>query len=244
MQTTPVSNDGLSYIMGFELSTSMPEFILVKEGQCRDSTNINDIVLKNSNSIWIKKVGAWGLDTGVIEVKEVYYVYAISDSFKNNQTAAILSLSSTGPILPGGYNEFRRIGAVLTDASAEIVPFYQVAGENSTQRHMMFDDAIEILTGGQSAEWAPVSFASHLPIGDFMAHIIAEITPNAAGDLLHLRRFGSVSTLGSHQISGVVAGVIQREYIYMPTYQSKIDYFISNALGTVDIYISGYLDSL
>jgi hypothetical protein len=244
-QTTPAVNAGLSYMMGFKLTFIDEETIGVSAGQCRDVYNVNDIYMPTpSFSLSTLKNGVWGIDTGTIDNNKVYYVYTITDTFKRNPTAAIASLSPVAPVLPVGYDTYRRIGSFLTDGSAEILPFYQDGGENSTQRHMMFDDGIQVLTVGQADAWAPITLQDFVPNGEFMAHLIVELVPVAANDLLHLRRSGSVSVAGSHQISGTVAAKLQREYMYLPVFESAFDYFITDAAGSANIWLVGYLDSL
>ena len=244
-QTTPAMNAGLSYMMGFDMAYLDGQNIAVKTGQCRDSENINDIYMPTTNlTLYTLKNGAWGIDTGSVLVDSVYYLYAIADSYKKSPTATIASLSAAQPLLPHQYDIWRRIGAFLTDGAGDIVSFYQCGGHNSTQRHMMFDDAIQILTNGQSATFASVSMAAFVPDIEFMAHLNVEIIPKNAGDRVHLKRGGSPSTDGVPQISGPVALVSSREYVYMPTYQNKIEYFIIDPLGSVNIWLSGYLDSL
>lgn len=66
--------------------------------------------------------GANGLDTGTIANNKWYAVFIIGKP--DGTVAGLLSLSLT-PTLPSGYTMRRRIGLVLTDASAHFVPYAQ-----------------------------------------------------------------------------------------------------------------------
>ncbi len=142
----PMVNLGELYMNGLALSWLSTTTIQVSPGQCRDSTDKNDIQLPSSITygptaspvtitptyiINTAQSGALGLDvlpTAGIAASTLYYVYAIGNSNNNspnqpgfdpsNLPSAILSLSATAPTLPQGYDMFRRIGAVRTDTTA------------------------------------------------------------------------------------------------------------------------------
>ncbi len=65
-----------------------------------------------------------GLDTGTVSSNDTYHVHII----KRTDTGVVdvlFSLSATSPSLPTNYDKSRRIGAVLTNGSANIKPFLQ-----------------------------------------------------------------------------------------------------------------------
>lgn len=93
----PIVNAGLSYINGLQLSndaTSPNTVINVAVGQCRDSTNTNDIYINavyNTVTVpptlvsnYVKAstafVGVGGLDAGTVAAAAMYAVYAIGSS--------------------------------------------------------------------------------------------------------------------------------------------------------------------
>lgn len=65
--------------------------------------------------------GANGLDTGTIAASTCYYVFVIWNS-GSNTTAGLVSLSATAPTLPAGYDYFARVGAIITDGTANKYP--------------------------------------------------------------------------------------------------------------------------
>lgn len=142
----PMVNLGNLYMSGLNLTWLTTSTIQVSPGQCRDSTDKNDIQLPSSITygptaapititpsyiISTAKSGALGLDVlpvAGIAASTLYYVYAIGNSNNNspdqpgfdpsNLPSAILSLSATAPTLPQNYDMFRRIGCVRTDTTA------------------------------------------------------------------------------------------------------------------------------
>jgi hypothetical protein len=66
--------------------------------------------------------GANGLDTGTVADSTWYNVYLISTG---STVAGLYSLSATSPTLPSGYVYFLRLGAVLTDGSANLMRTWQ-----------------------------------------------------------------------------------------------------------------------
>jgi hypothetical protein len=142
----PMVNLGELYMNGLALTWLTTTTIQVAPGQCRDSTDKNDIQLPASITygptatpttitptyiINTAQSGALGLDvlpTAGIAASTLYYVYAIGNSNNNspnqsgfnpaNLPSALLSLSASAPTLPANYDMFRRIGCVLTDTTA------------------------------------------------------------------------------------------------------------------------------
>jgi hypothetical protein len=92
----------------------------VAAGSARNSTNIQDIA-NAAGTIDCAVVGANGLDAGALAASKWYYTFAIATAA--GATAFLASLSSTAPTLPASYTVFRRIGAVRTNASAQIIAF-------------------------------------------------------------------------------------------------------------------------
>jgi hypothetical protein len=100
----------------------------ISVGECRSSTNTVDLILsstisKRSDAAWAQGTGQGGMDSGSKPTSGTLHVYIISNG---SDVDAIFSQSATSPTLPGGYTQYRRIGAVTTDGSANIRRFVQV----------------------------------------------------------------------------------------------------------------------
>jgi len=127
-------------IGGLTLSrdTDTDHDVNVTAGEARDSTNAFDIVLaseitKQIDAAWAVGDDAGGLDGsesvgGTPDSSTWYFVHLI----RRNDTGVVdvlFSESATAPTLPTDYDVFRRIGAVLTDGSANVIDFTQTGDE-------------------------------------------------------------------------------------------------------------------
>ena len=118
------------YIDGCTLSNDVSDAsndIVISPGVARSSGNTATLVLtgaliKRSDATWTAGTGNGGMDTGVKPVSGTLHTYLISDGATAD---VIFSIAAGGPLLPAGYTTFRRIGAVLTDASSNIRGFFQ-----------------------------------------------------------------------------------------------------------------------
>ena len=82
-------------------------------------------------------------------------VYAIGSSLDQSIGSALVSLSFTAPQLPGNYDMFRRIGAVLCDSSGNFLQFVQGGSVNDSNRPMWYDTALATsVTSGSSDTYA------------------------------------------------------------------------------------------
>lgn len=111
--------------------------ITVSAGACRNvqTSNSDDHNLRLTTAITKQIDGTWvvgnnqgGLDGGAVGADTWYHVFAIHD-ITNDITDVLFSSSFDSPTLPTGYTKSRRIGAVLTDGSANITGFTQVGNQ-------------------------------------------------------------------------------------------------------------------
>ncbi len=244
----------------------------VAPGFCRDTTSTNDIYLPatgaavGTTSVSIAFAGLNGLDTGVAAASTFYAVYVISSSTRSNFTPSnpqqssfavpansflpfnylppgiLVSTSFVAPLLPAGYDMYRRIGAVLTDGAIHLLPFSQIA-INDANRLMWYDTPILVLNAGASAAWAAVSLVTAVPpIGQTSGKFVAGYTPTAGGDLAQLLRTGSASSVGNAEFTGATTAVLQTEMIDCPcSVLESIDY---QNVGTLSLSVAAYVDLL
>jgi len=239
----PIVNAGLEYVNGLRLSYSSTTVVALASGAARNSTNVNDIVLGSAVSIDSAVVGANGIDTGTLAASTFYAVFVIGDSTKYEDTAGLISTSATAPVLPFGYDMFRRVGYVLTDGSSHFLPFFQT-GEDQA-RWMVYDTLISELSGGTATSFTDVDVATSVPVGDTLVMFQANMTPATADNQLKLRRNGSSSTNGSAQVYGSVATKVSSSQVIVPCDSSKIvEYLVSNGSDAATLLTAGYLDQL
>ena len=104
----------------------------IAEGECRDSTNTENLVLsattKRIDATWAVGSGNGGLDTGTVANDTWYHVWVIKRT-DTGVVDSLFSLNATVPTMPTNYNKKRRIGSVFTNGTANIIGFSQVGDE-------------------------------------------------------------------------------------------------------------------
>lgn len=241
----PIVNAGEKYLFGMQLTRTDDENIVISAGECRDSTNVVDIEFDAAVTVDILESGANGLDTGSVAASTFYAVWAIADSSKHNDPAGLYSLSFSAPTLPSGYDVYRRVGAVLTDGSSDILEFHQYAA--GKDRPMYYDVAIAELTNGQSATYAAVDLATSVPPIRCQVIMLVAMTANSATNKAHFLPFGSSATNGIIQFGyGVAAEQVGMAVIpsALDSAIPKIQYKVDNAADSLDLSTAGYIDQL
>lgn len=244
---TPIVNAGLLYVNGLVLSsdaTTPDEVVNCTIGECRDSTNTNDIsvtsVLSASNIV----SGAGGLDTGAVAADTFYAVHVVADSTGYESPALMFSLSATAPVIPGGYDMFRRVGYALTDGTSDFIAFDQRG--KGQEKTMWYRDAVATdITNGGAAAWAAVDVSDSIPVASCTGLFEVAFTPTADNDHLLLRSGDSATDAAQATLSGSAAAVLKSGNLVCPvgaTLASGIDYEVIGT--TTAINVQGYVDSL
>ncbi len=263
--STPVVNAANQYINGMRLAYVGTTTFTVSQGICRDSTNINDInvglpvnVAATQTgelpvpagggvvTVDITTTGAGGLDNGTIAASTFYAVHAVGDSFGLNAGSVIISTSLTAPVLPAGYDMFRRIGFIKTDGSTHVLAFRQEGV--TADRWMWWDVAIATgVTAGASATFATVDCSAGIPaMGvNSQALFLVVFTPTAANNTVELRPGLSSATNGYSRASGDVAAVATTVMMECPIdtpYTDAVDYLVTGSATAISV--AAYMDQL
>lgn len=243
MPNVPIVNAGLKYVNGLIPSYASTTTLSVAAGQCRNSNNVNDIVLGSAATISTAVQGAGGLDNGTIAANTMYAVYVVADSTGYNDTAGMISTSFTAPNIPGGYDMYFRIGSWLTDGSSHFLPG-QYQGDG-LERWFVYDTLISELSAGTATSFTDVNLASSVPLMATLVMLQANMTPATADNQLKLRRNGSSSTNGSVQVYGSVATKVSSCQVIVPCDSSAIvEYLVSNGSDAATLLTAGFLDVL
>lgn len=146
---TPIVNAPNRYVNGLAISNFNSTILNVSNGAARDSTNTNDIIMNTlDTSVFLGRNGLNGLDTGTVAANLFYAVHIIGDSTDYNAPGFLLSLSAINPILPDGYDMFRRIGWMRTDGSANNLRMWEYG--DGLFRTYYYDVPPTILTAGNA----------------------------------------------------------------------------------------------
>jgi len=126
-----ISDLTLDSIQGLHTSngTDSDHDIDITTGAATDSTNASVLVLssaitKQIDASWSVGTAAGGLDTGSVSTSTWYAIFLIKRS-DTGVVDALFSTSFSSPTMPTNYDSKRYIGAVLTDASANILAYSQ-----------------------------------------------------------------------------------------------------------------------
>jgi len=238
----PVVNAPYLDVSGLELAVASTTTLTMALGIARNSTNQADILLPAGVTINAATNGINGLDTGVLVLSTLYTVYAVGDSTNNNVGGAVLSASAVSPTLPVGYDMWRKIGYVRTDASVHFLAGYWFGSAN--ERLFTYDVPIATaVTAGASATYAAVTLATFVPaVSQLPVLIECNWTANAANDTLALQGFNSVGDTVKYiaPVAGATAHTIVRDYVnaQLDSGVPKINYKVSAA--AVAINVAGY----
>jgi hypothetical protein len=104
----------------------------IASGKARDIGDTANMALvstisKDLSATWAVGTGNGGLDTGSKANSSWYHVWLIRRS-DTGVVDALFSTSATSPTMPTNYDSKRRLGAIKTNSSGNILAFYQVPG--------------------------------------------------------------------------------------------------------------------
>lgn len=278
----PPVNKGLYYVTGMQMAYVTTTTFTISAGQGRDSTNTNDINMTSAVTVNVRNNGANGLDQGVLAPSTFYYVYAVGSSTSNDVSllaaasqptppiqppttitastgglftpaVGLISLSATAPVLPAGYDMFRRVGTILTNGTAApntlILKFDQVG--NNSQRWMYYDAPIVCLAATAAAAFTALNInVTNNSVPPMATNVLfeANLDPNAAGDFVALQPGSSTNATGYYaRMSGDVATVHHIGNMTVPCSlvagNPTINY-VTDAASTVALNTVAYLDLL
>lgn len=206
----PIVNAGLKYVNGLDVSYSAAKKVAIAPGACRDSLNINDIVLDAPLLLDGAVVGVNGVDQAAFQASKFYAVYVIADSTKYNPVAGLFALKDAVPVLPYGYDMYRRLGWVKTEGASNILKFYQYGtGETRT---IWYDSPYQIgnFVAGAPPAYAPVDLSPAIPLQRSEAKINVLYTCSNAVQILQFLPGSSSNTSNNQIIFG--CGVAAAQY--------------------------------
>lgn len=272
----PIATESSTYLNGLNMSFTTTTTLTISAGQCKDSTGSNFILFQSPAVINVRVNGANGLDVGTLAANTFYAVYAIGDSQANNPNvsfaagtsgnqpsvggggifvagAGLLSLSTTAPVLPTGFDMFRRIGFILTDATAApntlVLKFVQEG--HSVDRWMYYDAPIVCVAAVAHAAFTALNINvtnKSVPLTGTNVLFDADLLPNAPADFVALQPGSSTNATGYYaRMSGDVAAVHHFGDMICPCSNvggNPTINFVTDAVSTVALNVVGYLDQL
>lgn len=257
----PVVNAGLLYVNGLTLTAGpinadvlSTATLLIGPGQARDSTDVNDIELEATATLNTALAGVVnGLDQGALAATTKYAVYVIGDSTQYNDTGTLLSTSFTNPILPFGYDMFRRIGTVLSNAAGTRLLNFHQRGTDSIRNTYYAVPLATAVVAGNSAVLADVVLTTWVPTTATKVQILSALTSDAGGVRTVVYSADRTTTIAAAATAGEVimsspASVITSASLVVPVTSAAavqtIQYAVSNAAAAVAVSVQGFEDAL
>ena len=245
MSKEQIVNAPFLYVNGLVVSVTSTTALSVSAGICRDSTNIFDMTLASATAISSAVNGVNGLDTGTIAASTCYAVFVIADSSGFNATKTLISLSATAPVMPTGYDIFRRIGWAFTDGSSNFLTLWvSISGQS---RQYFYNEPVSALSGGTQATFTAVALTNKVPAVDNLpVRLQLDLTPNAANDAGYIRTGGGSATNGMVMYGSVAAKkssqestVLSKLVISAPTIEYKV-----TTSGSLNALLLGFTDTI
>lgn len=259
----PIVNAGLLYVTGLHvnagalnadlLSTST---LTIFSGQARNSTDINDIVLSSTVTLNTALSGVPnGLDQGTLAATTKYAVYVIADSTKYSATASLLSTSFTAPLLPAGYDMFRRIGTVMSNAAGtRILNFHQRGTGSQRDTWYAVPFATAAITPADTA-FHPIILTTWVPTTGIEVYISSALTSDAGGTRTVVYSADASTTIAAAATAGEVimsspASTTTTSSLKVPVDSTaavqSIQFALSSAAAGValTVNVQGFVDAL
>lgn len=254
----PIYNLAISYKQGGAITVATTTTLSVASVLCRDSSDSLDINVgdyfgdQDATTINAANNGLNGLDTGSLQASKVYAVYAIADQAGYNVSGFILSLNASLPLMPDGtfpsnYSSYRRIGWAVTDGSSHFLTLKQ-SGVGSVVEYT-YDAPAKVLNAGTSGTQAAVDLSAVVPAIEGIPVVLGcDFVSDTAGKKATLCYSGGTIASSRNILNAQVATVhVIQDYVIPAALISsvpKVDYIISAATSTLDLYVNGFVDLL
>lgn len=242
----PVVNAPYLNVDGLQIAITGNASATVASGSARNSTNENDIILSAQATLNAASVGLNGLDTSALANTSLYAIFVVGDSSFNNPVGVLLSLSAVAPLLPVGYDMFRRLGYIRTDGSAHFLAGYW-SGDRATRLFTYDVPLATAVTAGGSSSYAAVDLTGMVPPVNNLAVLVeANWTANAAADTMAIQPLNAVGdtvkTIAT--VAGATAHTLVRNYVQVQLLVAAPKFNYKVSAGTVALNVAGYQYSI
>lgn len=253
--------DVTDYISGLEVSfdaDTPTTKLFVNAGQASASQyeSINSttavstcqLILPDGAEIDATRNGVNGLDTGSLGASKIYEVHIIGNPISNSTVATILTLQGSTPLLPFGYNVYRKIGYAVTNGSSQFTNFFTYGAGKSRTYIFGSPQATAVLTGNATT-FTAVDVSAFVPqVDGFNVIVTADFTGGAAGRFLDMQKFGNGTAGNMVRIASQVTSVVfHAEQLCIPntvdtddSNKCKILYKVSNSGDSAAISVAGF----
>lgn len=247
----------IGFIFGARLSFSSVSKLTIGtigEISClRDSTNAYNLLFTGLLNADMAITGAGGLRSGLTEAADTWYaILLIGDTSDANTPKGFIDISHTTPILPSGYDVFRRVGWARNNSSSDFLNFSQTGSRND-RRYWYYENAADVrpLQNGNATSFTAVDCSSFIPPTSRRIAMRSAFSSGSGGGAATasaaiLRPTGITMTKPVWRNQPSVHSTVKASaYIEMPCDSSQsIDYSVTASANKLTIIIMGYNDEV
>lgn len=165
------------HLAGLALSngTDATNDIDIAAGECRDGSNLMDMLLssaltKRLDAAWAQGSGAGGLDTGTI-TNTTYHIFLIGNGV-TGAVDALFSTSPTSPTMPSGWVYKRRIGSIVRSGGT-------ILGFDQYGDYFFLDTPVKDVSASAIGTSAVTRTLASIPTGIVVRAILTAFVGNA-----------------------------------------------------------------
>lgn len=238
----PVVNAPYLSVDGLEIAITGNKTATVQVGRARNSSNESDIISNAILTLNAANNGANGLDSGSLANATLYSLYIVGDSSLNNNPVCILSANASAPLLPVGYDMYRKIGYLRTDGSANFLAGY-FSGKSNNRKFMYDAPLATAVTAGNATSYTAVALTDIVPaVDNTPVYMSYSFTPGAASRVLNMtpgNATGNAIAI-TGQVTSVVVSGVNMVLAKVTSGVPEIDYKVSNSGDAVALNVAGY----
>jgi len=249
---TLMARDQTGSVQGLRLVWDDEFTVQIQSGVCYDKDDTFFIRHQGMGAIDLVSTisGAGGVDVGVATMNTMYFVHIIADSTGVLDPSGIISLSKTAPTIPAGYDKFRRLGQVVTEANdaTKFVHFAMGAGAQQTfsgvrtylYRTILTDT--QVLLNGTAGGFTSVSLIPFVPpaqVNEVYLH--SKFEPIADLDTFEIISDATTPFAPSKFRPGIITPETNDTMNLVSTGNGTILYKTDN-LSPLSLSVTGYID--
>jgi hypothetical protein len=201
--------------------------VTIGVGEARNQADTADLALPAPTNVSVAVSGIGGLDTGTIAPNKLYALYVAKVG------ATVGGILSTSFGSPTGVASFRRVGAVMTNANSQIVPFTQAGNKNERLVEYQGTPNVLLVVNNVASPGAFLDF-----------DIVPPNPPGSRTARLHIVPTGGTTTLRTIEGGGEIVVVAPTTLGFTPPIGTNHGSFRTSPGSTATIRVTGFSDSL
>jgi len=237
------------HVKDFRVTFVSASSVSIGNGEARDfDDDFNIINTGGIVTVDITSSGVNGLDVGVEAPNTWYAIFAIADQDNILAFAGLLSISTTAPTLPAGYESFRQTGWVRNDVTSTFLEFQQIGKFNDVEyRYEEEASALTLLSSGSATTFSTFNLGSLISPTCEKVKINFQFNNAGDGREFRIRPFGS--SLTTPPITGQAGKDNGTDFVHfifdiiLPASASQaIQYEVDNLADNLNVVIISFED--